>query len=69
VPREGRARVLPVMNDTDPEMAHRYGGKAMRLTPERRLRMVSDMTTRPADRRGRSHATSPASPRASPERC
>jgi len=31
------------MNDTDPEMAHRYRDMLMRLTPARRMRMVSDM--------------------------
>ena len=31
------------MNDTDPDTVRRYREMLMRLTPERRLRMVSDM--------------------------
>ena len=34
---------MPIVNDTDPETARRYREMLMRLTPERRLRMVSDM--------------------------
>lgn len=31
------------MNDTDPEIEKRYREMLMRLTPERRVRMTSDM--------------------------
>lgn len=34
---------MPLVNDTAPEMRERYRAMLMRLTPERRVRMTSDM--------------------------